>query len=483
MTKQKNTKRALLASVLSMMLSMAMLVGSTFAWFTDSVNSGKNRIVAGNLDVELYYNNASTSDWADASKETEPRFFVNKDGDAILWEPGVMAVTQFKVANEGSLALKYSLSTLKAAFNSMAGHDLSEVIKFAVIDNANYTDAATRESILALNPEFDDFTGFKAEGQLYPKDNKDGKPSEEIFTVVAYWEPNVTDDNLYNVNNGQKTDDEDVQLYIDIEIQLVATQTPYENDSFGNGYDENAASEQNMNALKLSAQGYKAVRSLDDLTYTLTEDNGEKVAFISNTGKFVFDGDLPKDIDWVFNSNDAPIVIDLNGHTANNCFYVEDGADLTITDSYGNGKTGFEMAVFDGSLTIDGGKHGNVGVLGGNLTINDGSCTLVIGEGGPAGTDNYADGEVVINGGTITSFTYIREWTNKITINGGKFPAYSGMRPIPFGNVGIIDIYGGLFEKVGMLNNLSDYVRGDSVITEITDDQNKVWYKVAPPQG
>ena len=35
MTKSKNTKRALLASVLSLMLCAAMLVGSTFAWFTD----------------------------------------------------------------------------------------------------------------------------------------------------------------------------------------------------------------------------------------------------------------------------------------------------------------------------------------------------------------------------------------------------------------------------------------------------------------
>ena len=45
MTNSKNTKRALLTSVLSMMLCLAMLIGSTFAWFTDSVISGKNRIV------------------------------------------------------------------------------------------------------------------------------------------------------------------------------------------------------------------------------------------------------------------------------------------------------------------------------------------------------------------------------------------------------------------------------------------------------
>ena len=128
MTKSKNTKRALLASVLSMMLCVAMLVGSTFAWFTDSVTSGKNRIVAGNLDVELYYNNASTDDWADASAASvkNPNFFVDNEGKSILWEPGVMAVTQFKVANVGSLALQYKLATIKADFNAMDGHDLSD---------------------------------------------------------------------------------------------------------------------------------------------------------------------------------------------------------------------------------------------------------------------------------------------------------------------------------------------------------------------
>lgn len=242
MTKEKNTKRALLASVLSMLLCVAMLVGSTFAWFTDSVTSGKNRIVAGNLDVELFYKNASTNDWENASEASvaEPNFFVDKNGEAILWEPGVMAVTQFKVANVGSLALKYSLATLKADFNAMAGHDLSEVIKFAVIDNDAYAAAAAREDILALNPEFKDFTGFTAEGHLLPADKATvDEPSEDTFTVVAYWAPGA-DDNLYNVNNGQKTDDNAKQLYIDIEIRLNAAQYTYEKDSFDENYDENA---------------------------------------------------------------------------------------------------------------------------------------------------------------------------------------------------------------------------------------------------
>ena len=56
----KSTKRSLLLSVLSLMLCITMLLGTTYAWFTDSVTSGKNKIVAGNLDVELTHNNGPT---------------------------------------------------------------------------------------------------------------------------------------------------------------------------------------------------------------------------------------------------------------------------------------------------------------------------------------------------------------------------------------------------------------------------------------
>ena len=80
MTNSKNTKRALLTSVLSMMLCLAMLIGSTFAWFTDSVISGKNRIVAGNLDVELNWSTDGKT-WERVDENTD----MFKD---TLWEPG-----------------------------------------------------------------------------------------------------------------------------------------------------------------------------------------------------------------------------------------------------------------------------------------------------------------------------------------------------------------------------------------------------------
>ena len=53
MTNNKSTKRALTASIISMTLCIVLLIGTTFAWFTDSVSSGTNVIKAGNLDVKL----------------------------------------------------------------------------------------------------------------------------------------------------------------------------------------------------------------------------------------------------------------------------------------------------------------------------------------------------------------------------------------------------------------------------------------------
>ena len=55
------TRHALVLSCISLMTCFAMLLGTTFAWFTDSVTSGVNRIVSGNLDVELYHNSGITA--------------------------------------------------------------------------------------------------------------------------------------------------------------------------------------------------------------------------------------------------------------------------------------------------------------------------------------------------------------------------------------------------------------------------------------
>ena len=100
MTNRKSTKRALLGSVVAMVLCLAMLVGATFAWFTDTASTGVNKIQAGNLDVKLMYS-TDMQTWKEATDQT--KLF----DDNALWEPGYTQVVYLKIVNAGNLALKY----------------------------------------------------------------------------------------------------------------------------------------------------------------------------------------------------------------------------------------------------------------------------------------------------------------------------------------------------------------------------------------
>ena len=110
MTNRKSTKRALLGSVVAMVLCLAMLVGATFAWFTDTASTGVNKIQAGKLDVALEMQNADGK-WVSAEGKTLD--FVkaaDAKGEAILWEPGcTYELPALRIRNNGNLALKYQV--------------------------------------------------------------------------------------------------------------------------------------------------------------------------------------------------------------------------------------------------------------------------------------------------------------------------------------------------------------------------------------
>lgn len=134
MTNKKGTKRALLSSVLALLLCMSMLIGTTFAWFTDSVTSGINNIVAGNLDIELDYWNGE--DWD--SVEGEDQLFTGN-----LWEPGHTEVVYLRLTNAGTLALKWQLGINIAnevgsiSVETNKEFKLSDFIQFSVVENVN----------------------------------------------------------------------------------------------------------------------------------------------------------------------------------------------------------------------------------------------------------------------------------------------------------------------------------------------------------
>ena len=92
--KHFKSRHALLMSLTSLMLCVSMLFGATFAWFTDSVTSGVNRIVSGNLDIELLHVNADVNPAASV-KDNTLLFNAAADDDTILWEPGAASYETF----------------------------------------------------------------------------------------------------------------------------------------------------------------------------------------------------------------------------------------------------------------------------------------------------------------------------------------------------------------------------------------------------
>ena len=99
---KRNTKNALISSVLSLVLCFSMLIGSTFAWFTDSVSSERNVILAGNLDVEVEYLDKN-------GKWTELLADSNVFDGRARWEPGYTETVYLRIRNAGELAMKYAL--------------------------------------------------------------------------------------------------------------------------------------------------------------------------------------------------------------------------------------------------------------------------------------------------------------------------------------------------------------------------------------
>lgn len=148
MTQSKSTKRALFTSLLSMLVCAAMLLGTTFAWFTDSVTSTGNRITAGNLDVELEYT-TDFQTWHTVGVDTE--LF---DADA-LWEPGYADAVYLRVTNKGSLALDYQFAVdvlSETAARNVAGDTflLSEYLRYGIVEGQDTAFADGAAAIAAV---------------------------------------------------------------------------------------------------------------------------------------------------------------------------------------------------------------------------------------------------------------------------------------------------------------------------------------------
>lgn len=219
MTKRRSTKNALISSVLALVLCFTMLLGTTYAWFTDSVTSATNIIAAGNLDIELYHTNG-----ADKRENVSGDTKLFDDVTPSLWEPGAMAYEQFEVANEGTLALKYQFALNVANATVINGVSFAQMLKVAVVDD---TFVYTRANVEAIE-EWHTLSTFTLSGNLEAKQN-------DVFGVVIWWQPNEND-NLFNMNNANKGN----VVSVEVGVSLKAAQLMSEDDSFGNSYDGGA---------------------------------------------------------------------------------------------------------------------------------------------------------------------------------------------------------------------------------------------------
>ena len=245
MNNKKATKRALLTSVMALVMCVVMLVGTTFAWFTDTASTGVNKIQAGNLKMEVTYKNTVGGNFEKVNKET-PVF-----NNSALWEPGHVEFAVLNVKNIGTLALKYKLGiniANEVGSTNVDGNafNLSDYIKFAVIDGDKSNlgrDALVAEAGAGTVLS----TGYTKENHLLA-----GTTDNEKTVTLVVWMP-TTVGNEANHKTGVDAPT------IDLGIKVDATQYTHENDSFGNDYDAGADVEL-ATSTTINGQSYASVQ-------------------------------------------------------------------------------------------------------------------------------------------------------------------------------------------------------------------------------
>ena len=421
MTNHKSTKRALLGSVMAMVLCLAMLVGATFAWFTDTASTGVNKIQAGNLDVQLVDENGNSLE----GKTLEFKKAANAaEGEAVLWEPGcTYELPAVYVKNNGNLALKYKVTI--TGINGSA--KLNDVIDWTIND----ADLSADHSLAA------------------------GATSEAL-TIKGHMKESAGNEYMNESIDG-------------IAITVAATQDTVENDSFGNTYDKDAeypivamdtlqelinnATEPVSAKLEGNIAGSLTVPQGKDVTldlngFTLTggdshailnhgtlcikdsSGNGKIVASKANTSALrnaavcVIDGGTftrAAGVDNKWHTVENFGTMTFNGGKV----IAEDGQSFAIVNGWNYIDPGEQKATMTiNNIEMKAGPNGLKNCAGGTLTMNGGTlhCT------GFWGLSNDSTGVATINGGEIISDKYvaISNGGAKMEINGGTFTGPQG---------------------------------------------------------
>ena len=381
MTSSKATKRALISSTLALLMCVAMLIGTTFAWFTDTASTGVNKIVSGNLDVKLMYS-TDMQTWKEATDQT--KLF----DDNALWEPGYTQVVYLKVVNAGNLALKYEAGFSKN-YTSNRGKNVNG--DWYRVDN--YLKIGTAETTTKFANREDVWSAIAATEKTLAKDVmftdgwitlKAGESSKP-FAVAIYMPTSVG-----NEANASKNRPSSVS---GLGIEVRATQATVESDSFDNNYDANAAT------------------VLNRMEYT----DGEHTV----TGNIQANGTAGA----IHGTGTAKITVD-------------------ATTVYGTYVSNYAMAVCASSrseITIKGGEFANQAPAGSNLSLiyAEDNAKITI-EGGtfkcvsPAWTLNCNDSDsatITVKGGSFYQFD-----PSNVTVGEGEIFIADGYKVVQNGD-------------------------------------------------
>ena len=303
MSNKKATKRALLTSITALAMCVVMLVGTTFAWFTDTATANVNKIQAGKLDVALEMNigTKETPKWVTAEGQTLN--FVKAAGgenQAILWEPGAeYKLPELRVRNDGNLAIKYEVAITGAVDatpnNGVNDLELLDVITFsASIGGGTATSGVYGTTIAtgALNAK-DDAQTIQLSAKM--DENAGNKYQEMAISGIA--------------------------------ITVKAMQASYEYDSNGNTYDDAADMTPDNLHLRASANVTKTV---DPAQATEFKNENGTVTLTAPAGSISTKGDYTLSVVPMASGN-----ITATAGTAVNAYDIklkdENGAVVTAT--------------------------------------------------------------------------------------------------------------------------------------------------------
>ena len=324
MNESTKTKKALRGSLLALFLCIVLLIGTTFAWFTDTASTGVNKIVSGKLDVELQYKDGDT--WKDATNTTlQFQKAAEAANEQILWEPGCKyKLPEIRVINKGNLALKYTMKVTGVE----GDQKLNEVIDWT-IDGKALTDL---EGHLSANA-----------------------PSEDM-TIQGHMQESAG-----NEYQGLSIDG--------ISITVYATQYTEEYDSFNNTYDASARVKA-VGTENEIAEAMKTADTVVTVTKNIKPENtlvaDQKNVTLNMNGKtFENTEDL-----WEKTSNGWSLVSAQNGSSLtingngtfkakeNDCYAVDvqDGSSVVIKNGTFVGNI-HAVYVLEGTAIIEGGTY------------------------------------------------------------------------------------------------------------------------------